>query len=169
MDGGVLTGAGDGAVIHDTGRLLEFLAAVAREVQTRPVRDFRKHDSLLLAQDVPDHSRIRLGPRAGDPAWLVVPRMDEEPRPVLPEPLEGFVDPFTLDDLDGLPALKDEFADAEFDEPRRALDDWTENTWLAWAVRTKPVRAARSLYQQVLSLRLLAQRQQATHELAWGH
>lgn len=164
-----MASSGDDAVIQDTGRLLEFLAAVAREVQSRPVRDFRRHEAYLLPQDVPEHSRIRLGPRAGEAAWLVVPRLDEEAQPELPAQLEGYVRVDSLDDLDGLPELKPDFDNEDFDEQREALDDWTESVWLAWSTRTKPVREARRLYQQVLSMRLLVQRQQATHEIAWGH
>ena len=51
------------SVIDRTGRFLEFLAAVAREVQSRPIRDFRLHGDLLTPDDVPEHSQIRLGPR----------------------------------------------------------------------------------------------------------
>lgn len=159
----------DSAVIDDTGRLLEFLAAVAREVQSRPTRDFRRHPFLLLPGEVPDHSRVRLGPREGQPAWLTVPRMQEAPRPALPEGLEGFVDFDSLEDLDGLPHLKEEFSGDEFDDQHLALEDWTETHWLDWSVRTKPIRLARGLYQRILELRLLAQREQATHEVAWGH
>lgn len=159
----------DSAVIDDTGRLLEFLAAVAREVQSKPTRDFRRHPFLLLPEEVPEHSRVRLGPREGQPAWLTVPRIQEPPRPTLPEELEGFVDFDSLEDLEGLPHLKEEFSGEEFDEQRLALEDWTESEWLDWSVRTKPIRLARGLYQRVLELRLLAQREQATHEIAWGH
>lgn len=159
----------DRTVLTNTGRLLEFLAAVAREVQSRPVRDFRNHDFVLLPADVPEHSRVRLGSRAGDPAWLTVPRLEEPARPALPPELEGFVNVPSLDDLDGVPNLRPEFDDDAHEDERASLDDWTQDLWLDWATRTKPIRAARRLYQRVLELRLLLQRQQATHEIVWGH
>ena len=159
----------DTGVIDNTGRLLEFLAAVAREVQSKPIRDFRRHPFLLLPEEVPAHSRVRLGPREGHPAWLTVPRLQEAPRPPLPSELEGYVDFDSLEDLEGVPHLREDFSGEEFEEQRRLLDDWTESEWLEWSVRTKPVRQARGLYQRVLELRLLAEREQATHEVAWGH
>jgi very-short-patch-repair endonuclease len=161
--------AEDRSVLTNTGRLLEFLAAVAREVQSRPVRDFRNHEFVLLPDGVPEHSRVRLGPRAGDPAWLTVPRLEEPARPPLPPHLEGFVNVASLEDLDGIPSLRLELDHDEHKEERTALDDWTQDLWLDWATRTKPIREARRLYQRVLELRLLLQRQQATHEIVWGH
>lgn len=159
----------DSGVIDNTGRLLEFLAAVAREVQSKPVRDFRRHPFLLLPEEVPEHSRVRLGPRDGHTAWLTVPRLQEPARPALPGELEGFVDFDSLDDLEGIPQLKEEFSGEDFEEQRLLLDDWTEGEWFEWSVRTKPIRQARGMYQRVLELRLLAEREQATHEVAWGH
>ena len=157
------------SVIDRTGRFLEFLAAVAREVQSRPVRDFRLHGDLLTPDDVPEHSRIRLGPRAQDPAWLRVPRLEETERPSLPVELEGFVDYASLDDLDALPRLNSDLEMPPDENLESLLDDWSADEWMPWAVQAKPVREARRLYQKLLELRLNQQRQQATHEIVWGH
>lgn len=154
-------------VLENTGRLLEYLAAVAREVQSRPVRDFTKFEPVLLPESIPGHSRVRVGPREGDPAWLVVPRLQEPRMPTLPSELEGFVDVLSLEDLDGIPRLDPTFLD-DSGELAALLDEWVEDNWLAWSFRVRPIREARVLYQQVLELRLLAQRQQATHEVIWG-
>lgn len=157
------------SVIDRTGRFLEFLAAVAREVQSRPTRDFRIFGDLLTHEDVPDHSRIRLGPRAQDSAWLRVPRLEEAERPQLPTELEGYVDSGSLDDVEGVPAFKIDLEPLPGERLEKLLDDWTSKEWSAWAIQTKPVREARTLYQRLLELRLNQQRQQATHEIVWGH
>jgi very-short-patch-repair endonuclease len=157
------------SVIDRTGRFLEFLAAVAREVQSRPIRDFRLHGDLLTPDDVPEHSQIRLGPRAQDPVWLRVPRLEEPERPPLPVELEGFVDYASLDDLDALPRLNPDLDLPSHNDLEALLEDWSAEEWMPWAVQAKPVREARRLYQKLLELRLNQQRQQATHEIVWGH
>ena len=159
----------DKSVIDRTGQFLEYLASVARELQTKPVRDFRSSTEYLTGEDIPEHTRIRLGPSASNPAWLRVPRLSEDEPPQLPDSLEGLVEPESLDNLAGLPELKQESHLASDEDRLMDLEEWTESQWLPWAMKTQPIRQTRDLYQRLLQLRLSLQRQQASHELVWGN
>lgn len=158
-------------VIDKTSRLLDYLSAVARELQEKPARDITQFDPLITPLDVPNHSRVHLSPSSGNESWLSIPRLEEPDRPSLPEELEGFVDVASLDDLTSVPTLIDFGTDSDEDSAIRQiiLDEWIRDTWSKWALKCTPVRAARNLYQRVYALHLRAQRDQATHELVWGH
>lgn len=155
-------------VVEDTSRLLEYLAAVAREIQVRPVRDFRRLEFVLTPQDVPQHSKIQLGPKSDRLEWIKVPRMEEPSRPELPDQLEGYIELSSLNDLDSSPYFRPELDGFEVEELQELLDEWIAGHWTPWSIRVRPIREARSLYTKLMELRLLIQRQQATHELAWG-
>jgi len=158
-------------VIDKTSRLLDYLAAVARDLQVKPARDISQFDPLITPADVPNHSRVHLRPTSGNESWLSIPRIDEPERPILPEELEGFVDVASLDDLTSTPVLLHLETEPDDDSGLRELllDEWVGTTWAKWALKCAPARAARSLYERIYALHLRAQRDQATHELVWGH
>ncbi len=74
-------------VLDRTRRLLTFLAATARELTVRPVRDVLRPDlsggpAALLPTDVPKHPKVRLGTPAD---WLEVRKVPCRPsRPASP-------------------------------------------------------------------------------------
>lgn len=185
-------------VVEQTARLLDFLAALARDVGTAPVRDITRYDHVLWPDAVPEHGAVRVGPAGESPAWLSVSRV---PAPMPPDPpasLQELIDSKSLVDPNGTPRLRaDSTSDrrlAETEEPPQPTSDqgsadgsdraehllseqvssehllaeWTTTTWQPWAERAKPAIEARRLYDELYALHLRAERDQATHEVVWG-
>ncbi|WP_331283108.1 AAA domain-containing protein [Kineosporia babensis] len=157
-------------VLDRTRRLLTFLAAAARELTVRPVRDVLKHESsggpgALLPTDVPRHPKVRFrGAEAEDrDDWLEVRKvpLPGEP-PEVPADLAGYVS------TDVRPPILT--ADAgPAPEVQQAFQEWLEHTWQPWAESAGAGHRARQLYERLFALQLEAERQQSTHELVWGH
>ncbi|MBK8078178.1 MAG: AAA family ATPase [Kineosporiaceae bacterium] len=174
-------------VLERTRRFLDYLAALARELTTKPERDVRQYAvaAPIWPAQVPVHHEVVLGPGEDRPAWLVVKKVQEPQPPQLPAELVDEVDLASLDDLDEGPRLRTTepsgagAGDSEAIDvwnPRiasqrlqRDLDDWIAAQWRPWATKAQPARAARRLYSDLFGLHLFLQANQSTHELAWGH
>ncbi|MBT0771177.1 AAA family ATPase [Kineosporia sp. J2-2] len=149
-------------VLDRTRRLLTFLAAAARDVTVRPVRDVFRHDGPppLTPADVPGHPRVRLA--APDrAAWLEVGKVAPPPGPpAVPGRLAPHVSTGAHQ-----PVLAPG-APAELELP---FHTWLRDAWQPWADAASSTRSARALYERLFTLHLEAERRQSTHELVWGH
>ncbi|MCE0536925.1 AAA domain-containing protein [Kineosporia rhizophila] len=150
-------------VLDRTRRLLTFLAATARELTVRPVRDVLRPDlsggpAALLPTDVPKHPKVRLGTPAD---WLEVRKVPLPPEPPrVPGDLAAYVATHVRE-----PALSPG-APPELELPFRT---WLQETWRPWAESAANGQQARDLYERLFALHLEAERKQSTHELVWGH
>ena len=165
-------------VLERTRRFLDYLAALARELTTKPERDVRQYavTAPIWPDQVPVHHGVILGPGEDRPAWLVVKKVQEPPLPQLPAELVDEVNPASLEDLDDGPRLRatepsdTEPGDRELSDmgnPRvagqllqRDLDAWIAAQWRPWAVKAQPARAARRLYSDLFGLHLFLQANQ---------
>ncbi|GLY26763.1 AAA domain-containing protein [Kineosporia sp. NBRC 101731] len=165
-------------VLDRTRRLLTFLAAAARELTVRPVRDVYQHDgpAPLLPSDIPRHPLVRLGPAEHRAGWLEVRKVPQpaEP-PVPPAHLIRYVGN-SRTDLPGSPTpIGEPNTRAVTDVPHLGPEAppeahaWLENIWHPWAETTAITRQARELYERLFTLQLEAERARTTHELVWGH
>lgn len=155
-------------VVEQTSRLLDYLSAVARHLYINPVRDIREYEPLITPSMIPNQSKIHLGPTATNDSWLSLPRLIEPELPPLPLELEGLVDPDSMDNLEGEPHFVEDLGEPDFGSVE-LLESWIQSSWLPWALKTQPIREARKLYDRLFLLHLRAQRDQATHEIVWGH
>ncbi len=163
-------------------RLLDYLAALALEVSTKPKRRIDEYDPPMLAPaDVPKHRDVLLGPTASREPWLQVGKVEQPAAPDLPAALLPYLGDVPID-MDAAPTLP---ADAgptppdatgprpsqTGDDPadhQRILDEWVRTVWTPWSEEARAARAARQLYQRLYDLRLRLQRDTTTHELVWG-
>lgn len=183
-------GAEGKSVLDQSYDLLEYLSAVAREVGPKPVRDIAAHEFLTLPSEVPDHSRVRVGPGPERTSWLEVRRVPEPPTVAVPADLADLVDAETIRHPDARPRLHpraltlhlDDVAASEDDEEtalairaeeldavEEQFDEWQESTWLPWTESVRDDFSARALYRKLYELHLRLDVDSATHELVWGH
>ncbi len=185
-------------VVDQTARLLDFLAALARDVGPAPVRDITTYGDLLWPDAVPQHPKVRLGPSGEHAEWLRVDRLPAPTPPELPAALVEHVDPATVTDPRDQPSLRadpeldawlasidqqrDESADEltietlaradalchERQERAATLAQWITTTWTPWASGAVVVVEARELYERLYAMHLRAERDEATHEVVWG-
>lgn len=168
-------GGTDGEVLDRTRRLLTYLAAVARELTAKPVRDVASHRDapLIWPGDVPQHARVRLGAGSeGDP-WLTVGKVAAPVPPTPPPSLAEHVDQATLV-WGRTPALELTAIDDHGDESDREAQEaelraWVEQVWQPWEALSAADIQARQLYDTLFSLQLRAERLKASHEVIWGH
>lgn len=163
------------AVLDQTSRLLEFLAALARDVGPATVRDVSQYDISIWPGDVPNHHGVLLGPSDTRAEWLTVRRVADLDPPTPPARIAELVDIPSVADAFGSPRLVDpdsEDRDDALNEDRalaeQVLDQWTRVSWEPWSVRARAARTARSLYEKLYQLHLRAERDEATHEIVWG-
>lgn len=91
MHGGSVGGSGV-TVLEQSSALLEYLAAVAREIGPRPVRNVKEYHFTLWPAEVPNCRAVRLGPAGDWQSWLEVERV-ARPDPVrLPASLNSLVE-----------------------------------------------------------------------------
>jgi len=156
---------------HRAIRLVEYLRA-ARAVREKPVRDIAAYqDRRLWPDDVPNHPSCSVGPAGAGP-WLRAVKPIVPPAPPVPERLAAFI-PATQRDPDAVPALPADLADRIGNEAAgrlyEQLDEWLAGGWGRWADEARAALAARRFYETLYDLRLRLQRDEATHELIWGH
>ncbi|WP_242606569.1 AAA domain-containing protein [Protofrankia symbiont of Coriaria ruscifolia] len=172
---------GDTVVGHDEKvkarslHLLDYLAALALELSAKPKRRLAEYDSpLIRPHDIPTHTAVVLGTSALRSAWLRVRKVAEPPPPALPARLANHLVDATVDlpDPPALPADFEETCARDGEDPqhlRAELSTWIAGQWEPWANTARPARSARLLYQRLYDLRLRLARDNATHELVWGH
>ncbi|MFP3712660.1 AAA domain-containing protein [Puerhibacterium sp. TATVAM-FAB25] len=183
-------------VLTQSSDLLEYLAAVAREVGPKPVLDVTAHPFTLWPADIPHHRAIRVGPTDTRASWLEVERVSEPAPVTIPGALHGLIDPSSCRTPDAAPQLdeeavaryararaveeypgsdpadeaeRSEYAEAERDDVRHQFTAWLTGTWGAWVDTARPTFAARALYARLYDLRLRAEADSATLEVIWGH
>ncbi len=157
-------------------RLLDYLVALAGQLSGRPRRQLSDYEPPLIGPvDVPDSPAVTLGGTPSRPSWLRVAKVADPPRPPIPPValarhlLGGSVGMATPPPL---PLDLDDSCARAGDDPgelRVRHADWVERHWAPWAEAARITMAARQLYQQLYDLRLRLARDNATHELVWGH
>ncbi|MCL9797793.1 AAA domain-containing protein, partial [Frankia sp. AgKG'84/4] len=157
-------------------RLLDYLVALAGQLSGRPRRQLSDYEPPLIGPvDVPDSPAVTLGGTPSRPFWLLVAKVADPPRPpilpvVLARHLVGV--PVGIGAAPPLPVDLDDRCARIGDDPgelRARHADWVQRHWAPWAEAARITMAARQLYQQLYDLRLRLARDNATHELVWGH
>ena len=156
-------------------RLLDYLVALARQLSGRQRRRLSEYDPpLILPADVPDSPAVTLGGSSGDASWLRVRKVADPRPPVLPATLAPWLAgvPIGVTTPPPLPEDLDDRCARAGEDPqalRARHADWVEQRWRPWAEPARATVAARRLYQQLFDLRLRLDRDNATHELVFGH
>ncbi|WP_394159777.1 AAA domain-containing protein [Galactobacter valiniphilus] len=73
--------------------LLEYLAAVAREIGPQPIRDLSEFREVLLPKEVPNHGSVGVGTQRESAAWLTVKRLPKPTAVGVPKSIDGLIDP----------------------------------------------------------------------------
>ncbi|MGF7236172.1 MAG: AAA domain-containing protein, partial [Frankia sp.] len=161
--------------------LLDYLTALAAERTTKPKRALSEYNPpLIRPADVPRHAGVLVGAAAAPSAWLRVRKVEEPPPPTLPAGFDSYLGSTAVLGGTAVDAAAPPTLPPDFDEtcarhnkdpaPLRAeFAAWMEQQWEPWAELARPARAARVLYQRLYDLRLQLARDNATHELVWGH
>jgi hypothetical protein len=140
-----------------SGRFLDYLAALARDLTTKPERDVRQAAAAapIWPDQVPRHHGVALGPGEDRPAWLVVRKVPEPPAPRLPAALVDEGDPSSLENFVDGPRLRspepaaalEPLSDAQGLDGRRSLPGgggaWS--TRIPGALEDRRTRLARPL------------------------
>lgn len=156
------------AVVGRTTQLLDYLAALSREIKEPPTRDVLQTSFLLQQVEVPQHREIRIGPTADDRAWLKVGQARPVPPVKPPSTLTKLLDPNSIKGF-AQPALRRDLPPTpDLLENQRILDEWLETEWRPWVQRAKEAEQARKVYRDLYQLRQQAERDEVSHELVWG-
>ncbi|MCL9758722.1 AAA family ATPase [Frankia sp. AiPa1] len=164
-----------GAASQRSLRLLDYLVALAHQLSGKPHRRLSDYDPPLIRPgDVPDSGAVVVGPTSTRSDWLRIRKVGEAAPLALPAAVARHLAETAIgvDAAPSLPGDFDERCERTGDDPaaRRAqFADWVERSWRPWAESARASRAARALYQQLYDLRLRLARDNATHELVWGH
>lgn len=162
-------------VVDRVAHLYEYLAALSLELSRAPIRVLSGYQQPQIdPTDLPVHPSVRLAATMQSGDWLTVKRVPEPDACSVPLSLQALLADTVTANPDQEPELPidllsaDDLEPGEADQLTQAFEVWLSGSWRPWAERARRILQSRHLYKTLYDLRLLLQRDQATHEIVWG-